>query len=720
MPFTTLSTGHIDEHNRIEAELANAWSNGVFDVRKFGALGDNDADDTAACQAAIDAAEENQGGLVWFPPGLYRVTQLRVKVSGVYISGSSKGQKRAGAGPLGPYTGSVIQRIAWTPPEPEEGELPNRGHLIILEASATGVSNITLVGGPGALSGSAALCVQRPRTFVTHVSISGGDVGLLVDRPRRPEGATRGDPEWATNATTFVATDCFIVQCDNHGIWNRFGADNAYHMMHVYKNKGWGFYTASETGGSGGGGNVNLVQCHIAGNGGRSVSGSSNGSNDGSDAYLNSSGGVYLTATGWVSNCRIEHNGGHGIQMVGYGKPGSYVGASRIYDNGGFVDPDTEVPFLGNGIHLVNTRHARIVGNDIRENDGVGIRLQRSISTIILGNQIYDGRSPRISDYAISVDADSVGPLITSNIFDVHVVGDILDSSATAVEANNVSLVAGTVIQEWAPPVAERTTGLVWEIPSMGHSASWSGTAWTAIQPSTAAANLCCILGNECVGLWDASLLAPSSTLISNRGGNAAIADALLNGSCVIEPSDSTDNKVVQLDGIDAFLSVSNHAGLNFDAAESMSAFIISSQPEFVAGKPMLAKATGSSGTGYGITNATGVPARPAAVIRDTDVVSTSQVSAKARPTEIPNFTAMVRNVSDDTFRIYNNAVAGTAITDTTAASLTNTTPLRVGRYGGSSTNYTTMGVYVFGIARTAWTADQLTLLNEWYELRFL
>ncbi len=44
----------------------------AFDARSFGAAGNQEADDTAAIQAALDAAGKAGGGIVWLPRGNYR------------------------------------------------------------------------------------------------------------------------------------------------------------------------------------------------------------------------------------------------------------------------------------------------------------------------------------------------------------------------------------------------------------------------------------------------------------------------------------------------------------------------------------------------------------------------------------------------------------------------------------------------------------------------
>ena len=63
-------------------------SNGIFNVRQFGAKGDNTTNDTTACQLAVTAATSasiDLGGVVYFPVGQYRLSGsgLTIDQSGI-------------------------------------------------------------------------------------------------------------------------------------------------------------------------------------------------------------------------------------------------------------------------------------------------------------------------------------------------------------------------------------------------------------------------------------------------------------------------------------------------------------------------------------------------------------------------------------------------------------------------------------------------------------
>lgn len=56
---------------RLEIKAAEAWPDRQFNVREFGATGAGVADDTQAVLAAIKAAGDQGGGVVFFPRGRY-------------------------------------------------------------------------------------------------------------------------------------------------------------------------------------------------------------------------------------------------------------------------------------------------------------------------------------------------------------------------------------------------------------------------------------------------------------------------------------------------------------------------------------------------------------------------------------------------------------------------------------------------------------------------
>jgi hypothetical protein len=79
---------------------AHTISDAVFNVKNYGAVGDNVANDTAAIQAAVNAAGL-VNGTVFFPSGTYKITQINVNVpSAIKLEGidaSTTGSRLASA-----------------------------------------------------------------------------------------------------------------------------------------------------------------------------------------------------------------------------------------------------------------------------------------------------------------------------------------------------------------------------------------------------------------------------------------------------------------------------------------------------------------------------------------------------------------------------------------------------------------------------------------------
>ncbi len=84
-----------------EKAIPAAAPGAVFDIAKFGATPDDESDDTAAIQRAIDAAGEAGGGIVMVPKGEFRVqppsadakSALSIWSSGVVLRGAVEGGK---------------------------------------------------------------------------------------------------------------------------------------------------------------------------------------------------------------------------------------------------------------------------------------------------------------------------------------------------------------------------------------------------------------------------------------------------------------------------------------------------------------------------------------------------------------------------------------------------------------------------------------------------
>ena len=58
----------------VEVKRAQTWPDKVFNVRDFGAKGDDVTDDTKAIRDALAASKKNSGGVVYFPWGTYRLS----------------------------------------------------------------------------------------------------------------------------------------------------------------------------------------------------------------------------------------------------------------------------------------------------------------------------------------------------------------------------------------------------------------------------------------------------------------------------------------------------------------------------------------------------------------------------------------------------------------------------------------------------------------------
>lgn len=90
LPFKRTETATVTQtlRQQLEAQPLN--------VKNFGAVGDGSHDDTSAIQSAIDYVTSLQGGVIYFPLGIYKTTaQLNVKISGIILRGAQSAPKQS-------------------------------------------------------------------------------------------------------------------------------------------------------------------------------------------------------------------------------------------------------------------------------------------------------------------------------------------------------------------------------------------------------------------------------------------------------------------------------------------------------------------------------------------------------------------------------------------------------------------------------------------------
>ena len=178
----------------------------TFDVRAYGAKGDGTAKDTAAIQAAVDAASAAGGGTVEFAPGTYLTGSIWLKDNVDFHLGP--GATLKGSPDPADYCASNCcpQNAA----SPRSGDNTSGGHLLL----GVGVKNVTL-RGPGKVDGNSAafLLDASGKRYPNNKAISFRPAQMVwfVDSCdiRLADLELADAPYWS----------CFILNCDR--VWIR-------------------------------------------------------------------------------------------------------------------------------------------------------------------------------------------------------------------------------------------------------------------------------------------------------------------------------------------------------------------------------------------------------------------------------------------------------------------------------------------------------------------
>ena len=217
--FCFLTFQGVDAQPEPATPVLPSIPNKNFDVRDFGAVGDDKTDNTAAIQKAIDAAESAGGGKVVLPPGVYLCgplqvgSELDVQIdSGAilkmlpmdkYPGGTVTGTDFIGGADLHDIaiTGKGIidgQGSPWWPYAMVKGA--RRPRMIALKGCARVlIENVTLRNSP-----------------MFHIAISGKSSNVTVSGVivRAPASDDPVDPSHNTDACDVSGSDILIKNCD--------------------------------------------------------------------------------------------------------------------------------------------------------------------------------------------------------------------------------------------------------------------------------------------------------------------------------------------------------------------------------------------------------------------------------------------------------------------------------------------------------------------------
>lgn len=124
---------------KVSDPIRSKWKTDVFNVCDFGAISNDDNNDTFAFVNALDAAAKNGGGIVYVPAGIYHLVNMIVIPENVHFMGDGK----------------EVSIIYWSPYLWDWGELPTAS---VLCSSNTEISDMSLYA---ARSGH-MICVTTP------------------------------------------------------------------------------------------------------------------------------------------------------------------------------------------------------------------------------------------------------------------------------------------------------------------------------------------------------------------------------------------------------------------------------------------------------------------------------------------------------------------------------------------------------------------------------
>lgn len=771
MPDVDLQTimAEGDYLRRVGDELVGAPGPDTVTVRTYGAKGDGVTDDTAAIQAAIDARD---AATVYFPAGTYVVSASLLMDPGTHLhleSGATvMSHKVASSG----FGAALIRNRDFA--VPVDG-FKITGHGTIAQNIGVGAKGVVvgLRGNDmvfedfqiGPYQGGQAWICCGDRIRVNRLKVSGSALTSGTGGMR------------FTGGTDFVANGCHVesgddalqfvpgvpgntpvpemanmniinsayIGCTGRSTLGRFiiadltdGVGGTMVMTNSIKNcsfiacKGSGKLRAAVIGNESSTGKVDglsLIDCHIELTAGSplihvvfllSVAGTGGYTNikfhgctfysnqDSYSVYANGPAGLGTNVSfidcacdssyTWSGPLVIENLDGVTVRDCEFRQPrfgvwvgGSFTAKNVIVDSNRFVN----IPAGQQAINMNNAENLWITDNYATSTDNTSdfMRMGPVVGTFHLsGNNIGTGTTTPWNNFGGTTptyEADNIPPLTPP-------------------------APPGATGQYAEYPPATKTTGMIWFMPSNGHQAMWSGTAWMPMNPTTAETNVCCILGNLDFYI-DAESWAGGTATIFNLGRNGVNPTY----AAITQGVDGSNRKYFVHDATTTHIEV---AGSTFNTAigDSFTTLMVKSQSAWANGgaawsnRSTTGVSAGFSITGSGTTGAFAMRMGDGAVEVTATSVAAHGILNKAQ------LLIGQRNVTADTIGISVGSNALTTTPDTTTAAPFTAAVVRMGRHSGTGGARLAMNHYISGYVERALTATELTTLQTWAAARFV
>lgn len=229
-------------------------------------------------------------------------------------------------------------------------------------------------------------------------------------------------------------------------------------------------------------------------------------------------------------------------------------------------------------------------------------------------------------------------------------------------------------------------------------------------------------------GIDGTSLLDIDTSVITSGSATsftAAVAPATGGASTVTIGRATTGRKTVavvspvHLFGTDDYWEVTDNALLDFTSSQSFTIVaVIRTWATLATNDAMVAKKADTTATTLGWALTAGSSTAAQGQLQAGDGTNGATAVSDSRTAGVLSVVAGVRNVSADTITTYLNGTAGTPVTDTTTATLANSSTVRIGRLSGAGTEYSDFELLAVAVFRRALSASEISSITSYYQAR--